>query len=84
MFKQVIDLCLERRLAFEVCIADGIDEDDPRVYYLPYGAVGTDFRFISIVIGNHQHIVYDYDTETLTELYNEILSTTVFELEAQK
>ena len=72
MFKLVVNLCIEHRFAFQIGNASMMAEDDPLLEYLPNGCFGTDLRFIYIIIGNQEWVVNDYDTETLTQIYEEL------------
>jgi hypothetical protein len=70
MFMKLIKLLVSKRVGFEVCNADLVDEEDVYAELLDDNLWGTDLVFIYVHYNNAHYLVYDYDTETLTQVYN--------------
>lgn len=68
MFGVVVNKLIERGHSFMVENSEQLTEDDPLKSYMPEGR-DTNTRFIYAQLGNDEYIIYDYDTEILTNFY---------------
>lgn len=68
MFSVVVNKLIEGGHSFMVENSEQLTEDDPLKSYMPEGR-DTNTRFIYVQLGNAEYIIYDYDTETLTNFY---------------
>ncbi len=69
VFNKVINLLLDYKWVFQVLRSDMLADDDPIRQYLPDN---KDVRFLYVIVGNTDYVVWDYDTESLEDLYAEI------------
>jgi hypothetical protein len=78
MFSKVINLLLNERMEFHVYNMDTVIDAttfNKFSHMLPDGIeFGDDFRVIYVITNDIPWLVYDYDTNTLEDLYKEIVS----------